>query len=255
MKACSIIAIIIILLFIAGGVFAGYLMNEFYLIAPEEGAPAVTLSVEPGMTVSEIAARLKSAGVIKSETAFLVFVKWTGTDADFKSGVFELTPGTSLARIAAELTADEINLSKATIIEGWTIRDIGFYFENKAMFQAEEIFEQAGLQAVDYRGAEIENPAEKWKAEFDFLADKPSAVSLEGYLFPDTYYFYGDATAEDVVRKMLENFDKKLKPEWRASNTVRVGRSPCRRYSSLMPASSRSFTRVSRFCPAGTSIR
>lgn len=216
MKACSIIMIIIILLFIGGGVFVGYLINEFYFVAPESDTSAVTISIEEGMSVSEIAEKLKSTGIIDSKTIFLLYVKWTGTDTDFKTGVFEIIPGINISNIVAELTADEINLSKATIIEGWTLRGIGSYFENKGMLQAEEIFEEAGLPAVDYRAVDQINPAEKWKSEFTFLDDKPEYVSLEGYLFPDTYYFYGEAGAEDVVKKMLENFDKKLTPQWRA---------------------------------------
>jgi UPF0755 protein len=35
---------------------------------------------------------------------------------------------------------------------------------------------------------------------------------LEGYLFPDTYYFPIDFTADDLVRAMKENFDKKTAP-------------------------------------------
>ncbi|MBN2716426.1 MAG: endolytic transglycosylase MltG, partial [Deltaproteobacteria bacterium] len=35
------------------------------------------------------------------------------------------------------------------------------------------------------------------------------AKSAEGFLFPDTYYFYPDTTAEEVVARMHENFIKK----------------------------------------------
>ncbi len=43
-----------------------------------------------------------------------------------------------------------------------------------------------------------------------------SALSEEGYLFPDTYRFYKDATPEEVIQKMKENFERKLTPEIRA---------------------------------------
>jgi len=46
--------------------------------------------------------------------------------------------------------------------------------------------------------------------EFDFLRDKPKNVSLEGYLFPDTYEINTGAQIEEIVKTMLSNFDKKL---------------------------------------------
>jgi UPF0755 protein len=42
------------------------------------------------------------------------------------------------------------------------------------------------------------------------LAGKPKNVSLEGYLFPDTYEVREDETAKEVVAKILSNFDRKV---------------------------------------------
>ena len=43
----------------------------------------------------------------------------------------------------------------------------------------------------------------------------PIGVDLEGYLFPDTYRIYNDASADDILEKMLDNFDTKLSRELR----------------------------------------
>lgn len=102
-----------------------------------------------------------------------------------------------------------------TFIEGWTLRDYGYYLENKGLFQAEELHEAVGFPAVDYRQSKDLPQLTDWSDKFDFLKDKPKYVSLEGYLFPDTYRVYEDATIKDIVTKMLENFDKKLTPEMR----------------------------------------
>jgi len=102
------------------------------------------------------------------------------------------------------------------LIEGWTIRDISQYFELEGMWQSEELLELVGFPLVDYR-EEKEIPLPKdFSEQFSFLEDKPKHFSLEGYLFPDTYRIYTDATIEDVVVRMLENFDQKLTPEMRA---------------------------------------
>lgn len=48
------------------------------------------------------------------------------------------------------------------------------------------------------------------KADYDFLSEKPASVDLEGFLFPDTYIFFKDATAVDIINRMLFNFDEKF---------------------------------------------
>lgn len=213
----TIIIIFICIFFgaVAVAVAAGYVINEFYLIHPSNDAAVVSFSIEPGQSVGEIAANLKEQGLIDNATLFRFYTKLTKTDTSFKTGVYEVQPGLSMLNLVSELTTSSFGVIRATIIEGWTLRDIGFYFENKGIMMAEEIFEQTGLQAVDYRPQSFIYPAEKWKAGYDFLDDMPSYVSLEGYLFPDTYYFFKNATAEDVVDRMLRNFDDKLGPEWR----------------------------------------
>src|SRR5262245_18799624 len=62
----------------------------------------------------------------------------------------------------------------------------------------------------------IQHPPQNILEAFPFLAGKPGNVGLEGYLFPDTYRFFPDATAEEVVKKMLENFGNKFTPEIQA---------------------------------------
>jgi len=53
-------------------------------------------------------------------------------------------------------------------------------------------------------------------AKFSFLASKPANLDLEGYLYPDTYRVFASSAAEEIITKMLSNFDKKLTPQMRA---------------------------------------
>jgi UPF0755 protein len=48
---------------------------------------------------------------------------------------------------------------------------------------------------------------------FAITGDPVSSGSMEGYLFPDTYRFYSDATVQDVVEKMQETFEQKVTQE------------------------------------------
>jgi UPF0755 protein len=48
--------------------------------------------------------------------------------------------------------------------------------------------------------------------EFDFLQNRPAGATLEGYLFPDTYRLPQNASARDLIERMLANFDAKVTP-------------------------------------------
>lgn len=102
------------------------------------------------------------------------------------------------------------------ILEGWTSRDIGQYFERQGRWQSEEFLEKSGFPQIDYRYNKELPPLKDWSEEFSFLEDKPKYYGLEGYLFPDTYRIYSTSTVDEVIEKMLVNFDKKLTPQMRA---------------------------------------
>lgn len=89
-----------------------------------------------------------------------------------------------------------------TIIEGWNLRDIAAYFEREGVMTRADLYAITG------------EPARRAPGRWDELvSDKPAKISLEGYLFPDTYRIYTSTTPEAVVQKLLANFDAKARPE------------------------------------------
>jgi len=102
------------------------------------------------------------------------------------------------------------------ILEGWTIQEIAQYLEQEGVGSEDELLDLIGYPQTDYRKNTNLLEPKDFSLEFDFLSDKPNYYGLEGYLFPDTYRIYTDATLEDVIVKMLDNFGKKLTPQMRA---------------------------------------
>lgn len=90
---------------------------------------------------------------------------------------------------------------KITVIEGWRLSDIATDLAKEGVVGEKDFLE----------AAKIEN----WRDEYQFLADK-DIKSLEGFLFPDTYNIYADATAQDTIRKLLDEFDAKMTAKMRA---------------------------------------
>jgi UPF0755 protein len=87
-----------------------------------------------------------------------------------------------------------------TVIEGWNLKNINTYLAEQGFKFADEL---SDLKVKDY------------SAQYSFLADAPKNVSLEGYVFPDTYRVYASSTLDEVLTKMLDNFDSKLTNQMR----------------------------------------
>ena len=102
------------------------------------------------------------------------------------------------------------------ILEGWMNADIDHYLQERNFSD----WEEAGfLKAVGERRIyDVEKPqnfSRAWAEEFDFLVSKPENLSLEGYLFPDTYRVFASSSPEEIVYRLLSNFDAKLSQEMR----------------------------------------
>jgi UPF0755 protein len=62
---------------------------------------------------------------------------------------------------------------------------------------------------------DITNNKKDWATNYSFLEDAASSATLEGYLYPDTYFIDGSTSLETLVAKALNNFDKKLTADLR----------------------------------------
>jgi len=102
------------------------------------------------------------------------------------------------------------------ILEGWTNRDIADYLASQDLFPATNFLALVGSdQGTEKISSSFNGP--DLKIRYPWLpADKDS---LEGYLFPDTYRIFATSTPEEVIIKMLDNFDNKLSPEMRSEIT------------------------------------
>ena len=203
---------IIFLLSILGGLY--YIYSNFWLTI---NLKTKTFQINEGESVSEISTNLDKQGIVKSRLIFETYIWWKKRGSNMQVGEYTISPGTPLNDLAKKLiTPPGQKEKKITIIEGWTVRDIGFYFENLGIRQAEGLWELVGFQGVDYRKNNKLPRPKDFSGEYDFLSDKPKYLGLEGYLFPDTYRIREAGGVEEATRKMLDNFGRKLTPELRA---------------------------------------
>ncbi|MCD4704540.1 endolytic transglycosylase MltG [bacterium] len=157
--------------------------------------------IEKGDSLIEIAENLEQQGLIKSKFWFEFYLKVKKLSSKLIADSFEISPAMSIKEIAHILTTNKSNFSEKTIqiIEGWNIKQIGDYLDLETTCSKEEWLSLTNSNDLD----------------FDFLDTKPNKFDLEGFLFPDTYRIYVDASCEDIFLKMLNNFDKKLDKQMR----------------------------------------
>ncbi len=194
----------------AGAVF---LVNNIFIPVDYKDHSPLIFSVAKGQGSYRIASNLKEMGLIRSRTSFVLYVLFTDHAFALQTGEYLLSPSMNAHIIIRKLASGDILKEEITIKEGWDLRDIALEFEKRGLFTAEDFFKVTGYPGVDYRERIDFAPPKDFSREFAFLKDKPAYVSLEGYLFPDTYQITQAETPEGFVRRALANFQTHVTPE------------------------------------------
>lgn len=158
----------------------------------------VVFEVEKGSSADTIAENLEDADLIVSDKSFVRTVKDEELDGSLRYGRFVLSPSMTLRDVITILTTSGTGELAFTAPEGWTIAEMDAELADLGLIGAGAFEECAKTCTFDY----------------DFLSEDQS---LEGYLFPDTY-FIDSATfsSESLINMMLSNFDSKLTDEMTA---------------------------------------
>jgi len=172
-------------------------MKPEIVIDESEGVEFV---IERGATTSQIAKKLSEQGLIKNETVFKLLSKINGYDGTYKSGTHIVSPDLSYDEMMRVLSSAPVT-RKVTIPEGKTfLQIVDILYSNRIIKDKQKFIESANTEEFDY----------------DFLKNLPKReYRLEGYLFPDTYEYDYNASDREILVKMLDNFDRKFKQQYR----------------------------------------
>lgn len=168
--------------------------------------PSVKVVIKEGDGIRNIAETLIDSGVIKYKYTFYIKAVEEGYNGRFQPGEYYVSENMGITDIMEALCyvpkhEDVVQTARFTIPEGYSIEMMGARLEKNGFCKAEEFYKAA--DRTDY--------------DFDFLKElrdseeKKGKYALQGFLFPDTYEVYADATAEDIVIRMLEGFESHLK--------------------------------------------
>lgn len=175
-------------------------------LAPD-ATKRIQFTVESGTSGNQIGNKLIEAGLIKSLEAWKIWTKLQQQQeatGGFKAGTYLLSPQYTLPKIAGKIWRGEIMQTRFTIPEGWSIQQMGAYFESLDYFTE-----------ADFIAATKEIPYDKypWLPQ-----DLPH---LEGFLYPDTYKITSDRIndPQSIIEAMLDSFATIALPVYEQANT------------------------------------
>ncbi|MEI7891278.1 MAG: endolytic transglycosylase MltG [bacterium] len=155
--------------------------------------------VEKGDNALVVGEKLNKAGVIDGKYFLALYLWKEGNLHKLVAGVYDFPVGLKIPEIASIITGGQVAMTRIPITfpEGLTLRQMAEKISSNG-FSGEEFLSITS------------NPNQILRDKYEFLKEIPEGKSLEGYLFPDTYYFAKDASSADIIDKMLKNFGGKI---------------------------------------------
>ncbi len=197
----SLLILVIICTSICIGVY-------FYLISPTSKTnEEVSFYVDEGSAYSTIGSKLKDSGLIRSELAYKIYLKINHINYHLEFGEYSLNKNSGVSGLIDTFKKGSSTLAKTvkiTFVEGKNMRYIIKNIQDNLSISDKDVLDKLSDSAY------LDTLIEKYWFLTDEIKNKEIYYSLEGYLYPDTYEFYKDATIEDVLDKMLSNFGKKI---------------------------------------------
>lgn len=173
-----------------------FLAGQFWLFTTRAVTPpsTVRLSILPGMSIKQTTALLEKKGIISSAGNFRLLLHLKKGSGAIKNGIYDFSKAATPGEVLRRLLAGDVVLRRITIPEGFALKEIAARLEKIGYGQAREIL--------------------RLSRDREFLKSLDiDAPSLEGYLFPETYFAAIDASPRQLLSMMVKEFRKRVSPD------------------------------------------
>lgn len=186
-------------------------LNDAFIspVDPEDSTE-IAFTVASGSSLSRVSKNLQEVGLIKNSSVFKYYCDFAGMGQKIQAGDYVMKRSMNIFEIADLLTTGDGNpiTLDITLIPGHTLEDFAAYLKELGVIETEEAFLslcKTGEGVTDYYFLQTA------------LEDKQLSSRkylLEGYLAPNTYEIYTNATPLDIVKKLLDQTDYVFNSEW-----------------------------------------
>ena len=168
----------------------------------------INFTINKGDNKEAILDNLKEANLIRNKYVTFVYMIFSG-NTNLIAGNYELSRNMSIGDILKKLSEGDVKAAKreevkVTFKEGDTLKNFVTSVSNETNIEYDDAIDK--LSNKEYLNTLIDK---YWFLTSDIL-DEDLYYPLEGYLYPDTYYFYKETTIEEVITKVLGVTNKKL---------------------------------------------
>jgi UPF0755 protein len=153
----------------------------------ETSVHEIVFEVDPGSSFTKVAYLLEEAALIKNAQVFILYAKLTDQTKTMKVGEYSLNQAMTPQQIMNTIASGISIARKLTISEGLNIYEIGKIFEEKGLLSQAEFLKM------------VRDP----QLIQELLGE--SAISLEGYLFPETYQYTKFTKPREIIESMVAN--------------------------------------------------
>jgi hypothetical protein len=199
--------IYIVSVFVIAGLIGYYgiqIGNDVFAFVKSDAE--IEITIDENTSTSELASLLKKNGVIKYPGIFKLYASLRHDNKPYVAGTYTVKPSMNFddLRNTFHEQAAEVTVLSITIPEGYTVDQIIDLFTSNGLGTKDGFID--AIQNYNFEGYwfldELElNPERKYR--------------LEGYLYPDTYYFYNNASEVSIIYKLLDRFSGIFPDEYR----------------------------------------
>jgi UPF0755 protein len=194
---------ILVLVILGIGAAAIFLLyRDYNKSVYETGDPSMVIefTIEEGQTVEEIGQALLDEKLIGNLWYFKFYMRQSGVGSKIQAGDYSIPHNLSLEELGELLQHAEFPDIWITIPEGIMTTQVADYLEEGFAINPENSFDKTEFLSL------ATSTAPSISVDLPIPENKP----LEGFLFPDTYLFPPDATAEYVLNALLTNFRERI---------------------------------------------
>ncbi len=151
----------------------------------------VVIEIKKGGNLNSISSLLHQKGLIRYPQVFKLLAKIRGVVYNLKAGEYRLSPVMTPVEILNNIARGRVIQHQITVPEGYNIYQVG------------DLLQKHGFTKKDTFLNKAFDPETIKKLGFNIN-------SLEGYLFPETYYFEKNVSDYDILKKMVDTFKKRI---------------------------------------------
>lgn len=153
------------------------------------------IMIKEGMTTADIATLLHEKKLVKDPEAFRMEARFKNLADKLQAGPYQIEGGLSNSQIVDVMVKGHIKQIRFTVPEGFTVVKTAKKLEAEGLGKADK-FIAAAKDYAPYAYMQTDNPNVLFKAE--------------GFIFPATYDFPVGISEEEMLKIMVEQFDKEM---------------------------------------------